>query len=65
MGWVLWVSVGGLICGGSGWVAVVVVSLCSIQWVSRYGFFLQFGGNFFSEEIYEGKSELVIGENIL
>ena len=48
-----------------GWVVVVVVSLCLIRWVSGCGLFLQFGGNFFNEEIYGRKSELVISENIL
>ena len=52
-------------CGGFvGWVAVVVVSFCWIRWVFRFGFFLQFRGNFFTEEIYGGKSQLVTSENI-
>ncbi len=50
-------------CGGFvGWVVVVVVSLCSIRWV--FGGFLGVA-SFFNEEIYGGKSELVIIENIL
>ena len=64
----LWVFVGVWFGGGCsgfvGWVAVVVVSFCSIQWVFECGFFLQFKGNFFTEEIYWGKLQLVISENI-
>jgi hypothetical protein len=48
--------------GFVGWVVVVVVSLCSIRWVSSW--FLGVA-SFFNEEIYGGKSKLVIIENIL
>ena len=64
----LWVSVGVWFAGGCGgfvgWVAVVVVSFCWIRWVFGCGFFLQFRENFFTEEIYGGKWQLVISENI-
>ena len=43
---------------------MVVMSFCWIRWVFGCDFFFQFRGNFFTEEIYGGKLQLVISENI-
>ena len=61
----LWVSVESLICSGSGWVAVGLWD-GSLWWVAS-GFlgvatFFHLGE---ISSIYEGKSKLVINENIL
>ena len=61
----MWVSVGSLICSGLGWVAVGLWD-GSLWWVASG--FLGVASFFHLGEIssiYEGKSELVISENIL